>query len=1392
MQKLNLESSKLERQKLKKSKFKSLTESYAQLSDAEQQVLQVLAVVYEPVNQTVLKKILLEAGRLDEQLRGLDSIVTQALKDKLEARDLITIKSGKLKCAQAIQQWLVLETINAGTYTTIKDEGLLEIPLRDVQAPGFYSYADNNSPYQARRRLLYAVHGDDPERVFELLEITDPYEQPRPDLTRNLLDICASPILGHWLPTTPIALQYQIMQPILDTSASYWSEARQLQHTLRNIVTTNPDAHTALRELDAEQRLYRGDWQTLAEDLLRLRTPKATALLASLTFLQGDTAAAVSLFQVSLVQNRKLTRKRTVAIPGIPGVLYLLALLKDKGADNASLANQQSTAINKQKHDDPHYNSLWVIEWIRDIIEGKRAFEPDVLSMNLSFASPLTNLATGLAMLWNNHKPDDAFLAHINKGLDAAATSGYDWFAFESRQLIARLTGGARQTTAPFGPPLTQVVVQLEGWERSLNALAGLAVAGKSGTSPKAEGSQRIAWFINDELGYYSLKPREQKRKKTGGWSVGRAIALKRLVDEPEAFNYLTEADRKICRFIRRENNQNYYGYANNTYSLDTVDALLAASGHPLLYRENDPEQAVTISEGKPELQIIERGEQFHLSMAPYPDDEKQLVVTEHGRISIYRFSPEILQIARILTYQGLSVPLSGKDKVLESVTAIAPLLTVHSDISGVIATQATLVESDPRLHIYLQPQDAGLRLAFHVQPFAGGPLLRPGQGGASIFAEIQGKQLHTQRDLTAEKQQMNAVLAACQSLCEYSPNEWQWEATEDALEGLLTLQTFGDQVVLNWPEGKHIKLSKPVGVSQMSVSLQAKTDWFQLTGELQVNANQVYSMQALLELADASASRFVELGDGEFLTLTSELRQRLDAMRSYNNKGKVHALNAQNLQDSLIGMDVTADESWNTLQARLRAARELDPKVPSTLQADLRDYQTQGYQWLARLYAWGAGACLADDMGLGKTLQTLALLVDKAAQGPSLVLAPTSVCSNWLAEAARFAPTLNPIRFGVDDRTKTLEDLQPYDVLICSYGLLQTEFAAMHAISWNIIIADEAQAFKNTATKRSKAVMGLTGHFKMIATGTPIENHLGELWNLFQFINPGLLGSLQDFNQKYAQTIQTNGDAKASTALRHLISPFILRRLKRDVLAELPPRTEITIGVDLSEAETALYEALRLQAVEQLDNKDIQPNQQRIRALASITKLRRAVCNPNLVMPTANLASSKLEAFGLILDELLDNKHKALVFSQFVGHLALIREYLDDRGINYQYLDGSTPAKKRTTAINAFQGGDGDLFLISLKAGGVGLNLTAADYVIHMDPWWNPAVEDQASDRAHRIGQRRPVTVYRLVANNTIEEKIVNLHAKKRDLADSLLEGSEMSAKMSLDDMLALISPAI
>ncbi len=257
---------------------------------------------------------------------------------------------------------------------------------------------------------------------------------------------------------------------------------------------------------------------------------------------------------------------------------------------------------------------------------------------------------------------------------------------------------------------------------------------------------------------------------------------------------------------------------------------------------------------------------------------------------------------------------------------------------------------------------------------------------------------------------------------------------------------------------------------------------------------------------------------------------------------------------------------------------------------------------------------------------------------------------------------------------------------------------------------------------------------------------------------------------------------------LRKLIQPFILRRTKAQVLAELPSRTEILLPVELSQAEVAFYEALRREVVEKLTNAEVPVTGQHVQVLAAIMKLRRACCNPALVQPQIQVSSSKLAVFAELITELLENEHKALVFSQFVDHLGILRQYLEQQGIRYQYLDGQTPAKQRKQRVDAFQAGEGDVFLISLKAGGTGLNLTAADYVIHMDPWWNPAVEDQASDRAHRMGQQRPVTIYRLVAKGTIEEQIVDLHHQKRDLANSLLEGTDLGGRMSTEELLRLI----
>ncbi|MDD3516016.1 MAG: DEAD/DEAH box helicase, partial [Synergistaceae bacterium] len=326
------------------------------------------------------------------------------------------------------------------------------------------------------------------------------------------------------------------------------------------------------------------------------------------------------------------------------------------------------------------------------------------------------------------------------------------------------------------------------------------------------------------------------------------------------------------------------------------------------------------------------------------------------------------------------------------------------------------------------------------------------------------------------------------------------------------------------------------------------------------------------------------------------------------------------------------------------------------------------------------------------------------------------------------------------------------------------------------------------SGTKRSAAAMKLRGDFRVITTGTPVENNLGELWNLFRFLNPGLLGSLDGFTRRFAVPIEKYGNKGAAARLKKLVRPFLLRRTKDQVLSELPPKTEIILRVEMTREERAVYEAVRREATGKIESGG-DGRDKRFVVLAELMRLRRACCSPSLVLPEeAGLPSSRLEAFGEILEELRAGGHRCLVFSQFVDHLSIIREYLDGLGVSYAYLDGSTPSRERERQIASFQGGEKECFLISLRAGGTGLNLTAADYVIHMDPWWNPAVEDQASDRAHRIGQERPVTVYRIVAKDTVEEKIVDLHGIKRELAESLLEGAEGAARISLEEMAALI----
>ena len=471
---------------------------------------------------------------------------------------------------------------------------------------------------------------------------------------------------------------------------------------------------------------------------------------------------------------------------------------------------------------------------------------------------------------------------------------------------------------------------------------------------------------------------------------------------------------------------------------------------------------------------------------------------------------------------------------------------------------------------------------------------------------------------------------------------------------------------------------------------------------------------------------------------------------------------------------------------------------IPDSFAAALRPYQQQGVDWLQFLRQAGLAGVLADDMGLGKTVQTLAhLCIEKQAgrlTSPALVICPTSVVGNWAREAARFAPALRVLPLQGVDRKASFSEIDCADLVISTYPLLARDDEVLLAREWHALILDEAQTIKNPAATMAQTVRRLRAQQRICLTGTPMENHLGELWALFDFMMPGFLGSAQDFGRRFRTPIEKDGDGERHAALARRVSPFLLRRTKADVLDDLPPRTDILETIQMQPPQRAVYDGIRLAMHERVQAAIAENGLAKsgIVILDALLKLRQACCDPRLLKMAGASAkkagSAKLERLLEMLTTMLDEGRTILLFSQFTSMLALIEEELKSRGISYVLLTGRTV--DRATPVAQFQAGHVKLFLVSLKAGGVGLNLTAADTVIHYDPWWNPAVENQATDRAHRIGQTKAVFVHRLTVENTIEEKMEVLKERKSALAEGILSGAGASAlKMTEADVEVLFS---
>jgi len=464
-------------------------------------------------------------------------------------------------------------------------------------------------------------------------------------------------------------------------------------------------------------------------------------------------------------------------------------------------------------------------------------------------------------------------------------------------------------------------------------------------------------------------------------------------------------------------------------------------------------------------------------------------------------------------------------------------------------------------------------------------------------------------------------------------------------------------------------------------------------------------------------------------------------------------------------------------LRALLQGGEEIPAaSLPADLSAQLRTYQRRGADWLCWLRDAGLGALLADDMGLGKTLQALCAL-----RGRSLVVAPTSVLPNWAQEIARFRPGLWTRLYHGPRRA-----LDPQAaVTLTSYAILRLDAEALAAVSWDAVVLDEAQAIKNPESQVARAAFGLQARFRLALSGTPVENRLEELWSQLHFANPGLLGSRRSFDERTSRPIAA-GDEAAALRLRRRIRPFVLRRTKREVAPELPPRTEVVLHPELSPEEQRVYDAVRAATRREVVEK-LGAGTGALAVLEALLRLRQAACHPALVPGQEAASSSKVELLLEVLDETVADGHKSLVFSQWTSLLDLVEPHLRAAGIAFARLDGST--RDRGAVVAGFQDPGGPpVLLASLKAGGLGLNLTAADHVFILDPWWNPAAEDQAADRAHRIGQDRPVMVYRLVTQGSVEERILALQEEKRRLARVALEGAGQAASVTREELLALL----
>jgi len=1378
-----------------------LFQLYETLNIEQQKLLLVLAVVYKPLSRGHI-------NQLCRKLSNQTQIDWPANLLRLSNPDIeVLAQSGLFSAKDDIHKVNPL-LANKLTELSIKQGSFLPIlKLAEDVVPVLQLY-DWEKTFQDEQRLARDYFYLKEFKSLEKHLLLDKNPQII-DHKRNqiLLECCFMPFNESSFAELPETIQYQAFATWLELRKQKGASLSYPLNLLKNVL--QHCKFLPLKLLYSEHLVLLGEFEQ-AEALLEgeAKSVYHRQLLATIGLFKGSVNVSVDEFEQAIKLKNKLYGKKSDYLFGVFGLFQKFALLLQGADDQPSKLTKLIELCKQQKHNkhsdsfDKLIASIFV-ELTQAIQKAEPAYLHDLINniKHSAFSENIVALLTLFAQHWT------AKTTNLNKEQINTLVSNFE---LGELTLFANLARQLRHESTPLSINFTQSVKAKPRWDRALSQLKALTNLSQLDTAQSNNG-ERFIWELHfaDEHSYFTARIQTRSAQ---GWSKGKPISAKRLVESSSSLNCLTVKDKTIIQAIEKLAFEDYRG-TDTQYQLTGLKALRALKGAPNIYLNDDFTMPISVSEHSPAVLIDKHQQEIHVSISHLPKSLEceapvfsfyQMQSDEYG---FSTFESEHLKVARIIREEGLVLPISAEEELLQSVQAIAPLIDIQSSLDNKSVADSQTSTTKPttannKLVINIQPYQEGLVFTCIVMPLGEeGPAFKPAIGAKHISALIKHERLTTSRDLAFEQELLERLDVLCPAFQTMADNQLKVSEPQDAYEVLLKLEDISKQeqaslpLLLRWPKGKTLSLSPELQTQHLQLAMYRQNEWFNLQGELQLDDDKVIAVKHLLQLAEQSSSRFIKLESDQVLCLSEQLKARLDTINMASENGQFHPLAGKVINEAMSGMRMKTLHSWEQQTQRMFEAEKLQPKLSPYLNADLRHYQIEGFKWAMKLAHWGAGACLADDMGLGKTLQALAVIQARASQGPTLIIAPTSVCFNWQQEAKKFTPTLSVFNFADNPTSEFVESLTGNECLIISYAMLQRHIDILKPVTWQTVVADEAQALKNPLSQRAQAACALKAEFRMITTGTPLENNLSELWSLFRFVNPGLLGNLKAFNRRFAQPIEQSDEdpikaKKAAFGLKTLLSPFILRRLKSEVLTELPPRTHIDVHVPLNEQERHLYEAIRVNAVEKLAaiQKEQSIATQRMQIFAELTKLRQACSNPSLVSPDTDIESSKLKQLTLLLSELRENKHKALIFSQFIGSLQAVKALLEEQQIPFHYIDGATPAEQRKQSVNAFQRGEGEIFLISLKAGGSGLNLTAADYVIHLDPWWNPAVEAQASDRAHRIGQTKPVTVYRLVAEQTIEEKILALHEHKKELADKLLDDGNSIDALNVQELLGLL----